>query len=101
MSIKFQKIIRFVPLVNFFVIGFCLVKVYLSSPKTRVVEIFKFTLVEFVSMILVNIPQMILQHFVKNEVFNLFMSLISVYVTLFVISSIAILQQEKYISNSK
>jgi hypothetical protein len=100
MSIKFQKIIRFVPFVNFFVTGFSLIKVYRSSQKSQIVNIFKFGFVSFISMIVVNIPQMILQHFVKGEVFNLFLSLISAYVTLFVISSIAILQQEKYISNN-
>lgn len=99
MSIKFQKIIRFVPFLNFFVTGFSLIKVYRGSQKSRVVDIFKFGFLIFVSMILVNIPQMILQYFVKSEAFNLFLSLISAYVTLFVISSIAIMQQEKYISN--
>lgn len=99
MSIKFQKIIRFVPFVNFFVTGFSLIKVYRRSQKSQVMDIFKFGFLMFISMILVNIPQMILQYFVENEAFNLFLSLISAYVTLFVISSIAIMQQEKYMSN--
>lgn len=97
MSIKFQKIIRFVPFLNFFITGFSLIKVYRSSQESRVVDIFKFGFITFVSIILVNIPQMILQHFVRSEAFNSFLSLISGYVTLFVISSIAIMQQEKYI----
>ena len=100
MSIKFQKIIRFVPFVNFFVTGFSLVKAFQDSQNSRVVDIFKFVFVTFVSIILVNIPQMILQHFVRSEFLNLFLSLISSYVTLFVISSLAIMQQEKYISNN-
>lgn len=99
MSIKFQKIIRFVPFVNFFVTGFSLIKVYRSSQKVRVVDIFKFGFLTFLLMILVNIPQMILQYFVRSESFSMFLSLISAYVTLFVISSIAIMQQEKYITN--
>ena len=97
MSIKVQKIIRFVPFVNFFVIGFCLIKKYRESPKSRVIDIFIFGFIMFISMILVNIPQIILQHFVRNEFINLFISLVSSYITLFVISSIAIKQQEKYI----
>ena len=99
MSIKFQKIIRFVPFVNFFVTGFSLIKVYRNNQKSRTIDIFKFGFLMFISMFLVNIPQMILPYFIRNEAFNLFLSLLSAYVTLFVISSIAIMQQEKYISN--
>ena len=96
---KFQKVIRFVPFVNFFVTGFSFIKVYRGSQKARVVDIFKFGFLSFVSIFLVNIPQMILPYFIRNEAFNLFLSLFSTYVTLFVISSIAIMQQEKYMSN--
>lgn len=101
MSIKFQKIIRFVPGVNFFVTGFSLIKVHRGSRKSRVFDMFKFALVTFVSMFLVNIPQMILQHFVKSAGINLFLSLISAYFTLFVISSIAIFEQERILLDDK
>ena len=100
MSIKFQKIIRFIPFVNFFITGFSLIKLYRSSQKSSVIDTFKFAFLAFISMILVNIPQMIFQNFVENETINLVVSLVSAYVTLFVISSIAIMQQEKYLSNS-
>ena len=95
MSIKFQKIIRFVPFVNFFVTYFSLIKAYRNSNRSRISDIFKIVFVIFISILFVNIPQIILQHFVKSESFNSFLSLISTYVTLFVISSIAIIQQEK------
>lgn len=98
MSIKIQRIIRFVPFVNILVTLFSFIKVYRSSTKSRVIDIFKFGFIMFIAIILVNIPQIILQHFFSGEVFNLILSYISAYVTSFVLSSIAILQQEKYIS---
>ena len=101
MSIRFQKNIRFIPVVNFFVTGFSLIKVYRSSQKSRVVDLFKFCVITAISIFLVNIPQMILQYFITSVEFNLFLSLISAYATLFVISSLAIMQQEKYIENDK
>ena len=99
MSIKFQKIIRFVPFLNFFVTGFSMLKVYRNNNARITVKI-KLVFEVVISMFLVNIPQMILQHFTKNTVFNLIISLISTYITLFVISSIFIWHQEKYISNN-
>ena len=101
MSIKYQKIVRFVPFLNFFVTYFSLIKAYRRSNQVRVANTFKIVVAMVISALLVNIPQMILQHFVKGEVFNLFLSLISAYVTLFVLSSIAIMQQEKYTNENK
>ena len=99
MSIKLQKSIRFVPIVNVFVTGFSLIKVWSSIPKLLIAAKFKFTFLVFVSMILVNIPQIILLEFSINPILSTTISLVSSYVTLFVISTLAIIQQEKYVSN--
>lgn len=99
MSIKLQKIIRFVPALNFFVTGFSLIKAYRSSNQARVADMLKIVLVGFILIFLVNIPQIILLEFIENAVFTNVLSLISNYATLFVLSSFFIMQQEKYIMN--
>ena len=101
MSIKFQKIIRFVPFINYFATFFSLIIAYRSSNKSRIADIFRIVIAMVMSMLLVNVPQMILSHFFKDAVFNSVLSFISAYITLFVISSIAIFQQEKYAENDK
>lgn len=100
MSIKLQKIIRFVPFVNFFVSYFALIKAGCKRPH-RMAESFKILVLMVVSLLLVNLPQMILPNFVTDARFNLILSVVSAYVTLFVLSSIAISRQEKYILDDK
>ena len=50
MSIKTQKIVRFIPFVNFFVTFFSLIKSYRSSKQAKVGDILKIVLTMFVSI---------------------------------------------------
>ena len=99
MSIKTQKIVRFIPFVNFFVTFFSLIKSYRSSKQAKVGDILKIVLTMFVSILLINLPKIILSGLINNEMINTVISLVTAYVTLVVISTIAIIQQEKYMLN--
>ncbi len=101
MSIKHQKVIRFVPFLNFFVTVFSLIRAYRNNDQAKLVDVFKFVFIGFIAVILVNLPQIILSNIFANTALEWIFTYLSAYITLLVISSLAIFQQEKYIANSQ
>lgn len=96
MSIKTQKNIKYIPIVNFVVIMFCWIKAY-AKYSTSVWRVFKPILKVFFVMIIVNIPRFVIEETAISSLSYWVLYYGSLFVMLFVISCILIKDQEKLI----
>lgn len=99
MSIKVQKVIKYIPVVNFVVVFFW-IKSY-AKYSTSVWRIFKPLIKIFFAVTIVNIPRLILAHTLEATVVYWILYYATLYVTLFIIAHITISDQEKLIQESQ
>ena len=93
MSIKTQKIIRFIPIVNLITLVFLCIK-YLSKPL-KDTNFFKVMFIMAGIVIGVNIPRMILVLTFENMILNNITYCITLYAMTLWLSWIAVAEQEK------
>ena len=94
MSIKSQKIINFIPIINI-AIMFVWISFYFKNVM-KMKRFLKNVLIIFLGMIIVNIPRIVLNNFIQSDIIQIIVYCVSIYLTLFVIARIAIWDQEKY-----
>ncbi len=92
MSIKMQKIIRFIPVVNLITLIF-LFKAYYCKPL-KDTNFIKVMLMMFGVILAANLPRMVFHLMFENIVLNNIMYPVSLYVTLLGLSCIAVREQE-------
>ena len=97
MSIKTQKIIRFIPLINlvtmFLWTKSCLVNVV--KIKDYIKDMFKI----FVSIMLIVIARIFITHVINNQIVTNVLTYISVYLFTLSMSNVAVKAQEKMLIN--
>lgn len=99
MSIKTQKLLRFIPLINLFTV-FCWICLCLKKRVSVTMNI-KYLLLWFGTAILVTIPEILIDKFCGIHIFVVITDYISMYVHMFIISHIAVKAQEKILENNK
>lgn len=99
MSIKVQKIIRFIPIVNFIAL-FCWIGCCFKY-GTKMKEYFITMLKLFSAIILLNIPRLIVYYTVENYIVNQVFFWVTVYFSFLALAWISINAQEKLINNAK
>lgn len=99
MSIKKQKIICFIPIINFVIIGFLWLRMYYKYPihKTRFL---KRILQMCVFVVIITIPNIILNSLFDNKTIEILINLISSYLYLVAFSCIAVKDQEQYLTEN-
>jgi hypothetical protein len=99
MSIKTQKILKYIPVVNFIIIFY-----WINAYAKNVTSTFRFLknlLKVFGIILLINIPRIVLDFLSAPTIVQNIIFILSVYLSLFSWTVIAIKDQEKFISESK
>lgn len=97
MSIKVQKVLRFIPVVNFFTVFLCLYTCY--KQRVTVSQLLKKLLIIFGVLIIILIPEIFVDKFLNNESVSSIVGLLTTYVHLFVISCFAVKYQEELLNS--
>ena len=100
MSIKTKKIIRFVPIINFIIIGFLWLKLYISqaiSKKRFLLNLLKI----FGLCLIVTIPEILIDALFDIPLLETAINFATSYLYMLVFSSFAIYDEEKIIKESE
>jgi len=93
MSLKVQKIVKYIPIIQF-ITFFCWIK-YCMDYKVKFIEFLKVELKMFVYLFLLDLPLMVLSSVFKNDTLDMILLYIIIYPALFGVASIAVAAQEK------
>ena len=97
MDIKTQKIIRFIPMVNFITVIFWFIMYYKNPiPKKR---LYKKLLIIACACVSIMILEIILESFIKTDIAITIINFITSYLSLLAFSFVAVQDQEKYFNN--
>lgn len=100
MSIQKQKVLRFIPIVNFFVCVFSWLKMY-RVKNIKQADFLRAMLIMFLVMLLLTLPRIILSVVFKNDMLDSIVFYISLYFYLFGISAVAVADQEHHMNQSQ
>ena len=100
MSIEKQEILKWIPVVNIVVIAICWMKTYAKNVTTNT-RFIKNLLKMFLVLIVFNVPRAVLYAFQLSDVIYDIAFYVSLYLSLFFISVIAIKDQNRFIEEKK
>ena len=100
MSIEKQEILKWIPVVNIVVIAICWMKTYAKNVTTKT-RFIKNLLKMFLVLIVFNVPRAVLYAFQLSDVIYDIAFYVSLYLSLFFISVIAIKDQKRFIEEKK
>lgn len=100
MSIKKQEILKWIPIVNIVVIAVCWMKAYARNATTNT-RFVKNLLKMFLVLIVCNVPRAVLYAFQISDIVHDIAFYVSLYLSLFFISVVAIKDQKRFIEEKK
>lgn len=99
MSIKTQKILKYIPIVNLLIMFFWIGAYYrhITKPSRFIINLLKI----FAGIIIINLPRIIAYFLGISEIIIELLYYVATYLTMLCIAHIAIIDQEKFLHEEK